>query len=111
MDVLANAHYAPTLESMAISDPDELGTDGGASDVDRAASNLPKAKVGVSAVDKKDEGAQRAGDEHRSAALGAMLFGTQPLTLPWASEADTTRTRFWPTLALLPRQLRAQPAP
>ena len=84
MDALVDAAM---LEVMAISDDEQLGTAGGEPAVDLADSDLMKAAVDVSAVDKENEGAQRAGADHRSAALGAALFGMPPLNA--SSEADT----------------------
>ena len=68
---------AAMLETMAISDPCELGTAGGPADVDLTDSDLPKAAAGVSMGDKENEGVQRAGADHRSLVVGDILFGAQ----------------------------------
>ena len=68
---------AAMLETMAISDPCELGTAGGPADVDLTDSDLPKAAAGVSMGDKEKEGVQRAGADHRSLVVGDIVFGAQ----------------------------------
>ena len=84
MDALIDAAM---LESMAISDPCELGTAGGPAGVDVTDSNPPKVAADVSTLDKENDGAQRARADHRSSALGDIFFGTQPSIQQ--SRADT----------------------
>ena len=84
MDELANVTM---LESMAISDNDELITAGGETGVDLTDSDVTKAAGSVSSVDKENEGDQRAGAAARSAAVGAVFFGMPPRNP--ASEGDT----------------------
>ena len=62
---------------MSISDDNELRTADGEGGVELTDANMLKAFNGPPTVDKENEGAQRAGAEHRSWALGAILFGAQ----------------------------------
>ena len=84
MDALANA---TTLEAMVISDPTELGTADGGPGVDLGDSSLTKDGEVAMAVDKENDGGQRAGVHYRSSALADIFFGTQPPNPP--SEGDT----------------------
>ena len=69
MDVLANAF---TLESMAISDPAELGTASGEPGVGFSDSSAQKAAGLDFVVDKVNKVNERGGTEARSGALQAM---------------------------------------
>ena len=84
MDALANA---TTPEAMVISDPTELGTADGGPGVDLGDSSLTKDGEVAMAVDKENDGGQRAGVHYRSSALADIFFGTQPPNPP--SEGDT----------------------
>ena len=74
MDALGEA---ATLESMSICDDNQLRTADGEGGVDLTDANTPKASTGTPTVDKENEGAQRAGAEHRSLVVGDILFGAQ----------------------------------
>ena len=84
MDALIDAVM---LESMVISDPTELGTADGGPGVDLGDSSLTKDGEVAMAVDKENDGGQRAGVHYRSSALADIFFGTQPPNPP--SEGDT----------------------
>ena len=105
MDALANA---TTLEAMVISDPTELGTADGGPGVDLGDSSLTKDGEVAMAVDKENDGGQRAGVHYRSSALADIFFGTQPPNPP--SEGDTHSTRSRAILPRPPQEPRAGPA-
>ena len=69
---------AAMLESMAISDADELCTADGVPDVELYDSNLPQDPASAHTADKENKGAQRAGEEARSSTVSAFIFGTHP---------------------------------
>ena len=75
MDVLANAC---TLDSMAVSDPTELGTASGEPGVGFSDSSAQKAAGTDFVVDKENEGNERGGTEARSGALQAMDIDMVP---------------------------------
>ena len=75
------------LEAMAISGSQERGTADGGAGVNLADSDLPKEGSAVTAVNKENQGAQRAHAAQRSSAVGATIFGAAATDQP--SGGDT----------------------